>query len=182
MATNTVSADVQVLVQAKNVLSDGIRTGMIPATFTASLDLLNGTTTGKVDRAYYVQETGKAASGTTTYDLSGSLTDIYGIACVFAEVSLIAIRNRRNTANAYLDIGPGDTNPVAAGANSLWGTTASKTRVPASATAGQEGWVVMYSAEGMPVTGGSADTIDVDTSAVVGDTNSWDLLIIGRSA
>jgi hypothetical protein len=177
------SADIRVLIEAKQVLSNlGIASGVVPVRFEAFTDLLNGTATGKIDRAYYVRETGKAASGTTTYDLSGSLTDVYGNAVVFAEVALIAIKNLRNTASAYIEIGPGDTNPVATGANSFWGTTSSKTRVPASATTGQEGWVIMYSGEGQPIAAGSADTIDVDTSGVAGDTNSWDLLILGRSA
>jgi hypothetical protein len=41
---------------------------------------------------------------------------------------------------------------------------------------------VLYAKDGVPVTAGTGDVLRVTTSGVAGSTNTWDLLVIGRSA
>src|SRR5574343_634125 len=94
------SARVNIDIRAQDLLQSGIKAGVIPITFLQQLDLINGTS-----------ESSKAASSTTSYDLVGtSLTDSFGTAVSFAEVALIAIKNTRTTALAYLQVGPHATN------------------------------------------------------------------------
>lgn len=179
----TSSARVLIDIQAQDLIAAGIVAGVIPAKFLEQFNLDTGTADGKCDLVYAKTESAIAASTITSYDLSGSLLGPGGAACVFVEVALIAIRNKRTTALAYLDIGPHATNGFGrlASSRGFWPAD-----VGADADQGSivepEGWLVLYSKGGVPVTAGTADILRVTTSAVVGSTNSWDLLIIGRSA
>ena len=156
--------------------------------FFEEFELLNGTTDGTMcDLVYCKSESAKAAGGTTTYDLVGSLTDIDGATISFVEVCLIAIRNTRATAQAVISIGPDATNGfgVLAGGKGFWnaalGSGGGNVIGPALST-GQTSWTVFYDATGVPCAAGSTDELSVLTSAVTGATNSWDIIIIGRSA
>jgi hypothetical protein len=160
----------------------GAGSGVVFDRFHQLLNLANGTSDGQINRLYFVQETLKAASATTSYDLSGSLEDAFGDAVVFAEVCLIAIYNRRTTALANLNLGPHVTNGFGRLASSLgfWPADAAADADQGSIVM-PEGWLVLYNPGGVPVTAGSGDILAVITSAVVGSTNSWDLMIAGRS-
>ena len=46
---------------------------------------------------------------------------------------------------------------------------------------GPGSWLVLYDAAGVPTTPGSVDILSITTSATVGSTNAWDILILGRS-
>lgn len=178
------SARVTIDIRAQDLLQSGIRAGVIPTTFLQQLDLNNGTTDGKIDLIYGKSESGKAASSTTSYDLVGtSLTDSFGAAVSFAEVALIAIKNTRTTALAYLQVGPHATNGFGKFASSrgFWGATADVTNGSGN-TIAPDSWLVLYNKDGVPCSGGASDILAVVTSAVSGDTNSWDILICGRSA
>jgi len=180
------SGRVFVNVQAQNILAAGVAAGAIPLSFQAQLELANGTAAGSIDLAYGKTESSIAASTITSYDLSGSLTDAVGAAVVFARVSLIAIRNNRTTALAYLDMGPHATN----GFGRLGTPTAGFGFWPADIAADADqgsivapgSWVVLHALAGVPLTNAASDILRVTTSAVVGATNGWDLLILGTSA
>lgn len=181
MATS--SARVVLDVQAIDILSAGIKAGVIPAKFQINLDLPNGTADGSIDRIFSKSESGIAASTITSYDLAGVLTDSFGTVISFAEVCFIAIRNKRTTALAYLDIGPHATNGFGrlASSRGFWPADIAADADQGSIVA-PDSWLVLYNKDGVPVTAGTADILRVTTSAVVGSTNEWDILIMGRSA
>lgn len=176
--STTVTGKLRLEIALWERINSGLKAGVIPSQILHDLDLANGTADGKIDLGYYRQETGKAASGTTTYDLAGSLANTEGTTITFAEVCCVFLYNRRETALAWLQIGPGDTNGFG-GISSNKGFWAGTT--PRSVV-GPQSFVCLYDRVGVPVGAGATDTIDIDTSAVSGDTNAWDLIILGRSA
>jgi hypothetical protein len=116
-------------------------------------------------------------------DLSGALTDSFGNVVQFAEVVLIALRNNRVDAGAYIQLAP-------AAANGFGRLASSKGFWPADIAAdadqgnivGPSAWLTLYDPTGVPVTAGTGDILSIITSATVGATNAWDILILGRSA
>lgn len=181
MGTGTSTASVHLDITAAQILADGINAGVIPARFREVLDLPNGTTDGKIDLVYASTKSSIAASATTTYDLSGSLTNAVGRAVVFAEVVLIALKNKRTTALANLTIGPNSSagfGTLAAG-KGFWAAAQGS---GGGSVVGPGSWYVVYDPTGVPVTASTADILAIIASAVTGDTNTWDLLILGRSA
>lgn len=173
----TSSARVTLSIKASEVLNSGIKAGVVPSTILEDLDLANGTADGKIDLVYAKTETAKAASSLTTYDLTASVTDSYGNVMTFAEVCLIAIRNKRSTALAWLKAGPN-------AANGFGTIAANKGFFNAAAdlaVVGPDSRYVVYDKVGVVVDATHSD-FDVACSAVVGDVNTWDILILGRSA
>lgn len=163
--------------------------GVAAQRFKVDLNLALGTLDGQIDKVFAISETAIAASTTTSYDLSGTLKDKSGNNIVFAEVCLIAIRNKRNTALATLIIGPHATNGFGklVSSRGFWGATADVTNgsgnvLQPNTSAGGDGWLVLYAPDGVPVTNGASDILAVVTSAVVGSTNAYDLVVAGRSA
>ena len=180
------SASVSVLITARDVLTAGLARGVIPMQFAQVLELNNGLTDGSIDIVYADTKVGVAASNTPgqAYDLVGtSLKDNFGTSVSFAEVVLIALVNNRLDAGATLTLAP----DVSAGFGRLSG---GKGFWPADAAAdgdqgsvvGPGGWIVLYDPTGVPATAATADVIRVITSATVGATNAWSILILGRSA
>ena len=169
-------------VSALQILSAGIVAGVVPARIVESIDLASGTTDGQIDVAYAVSVSAAPASTINSYDLSGSLT-MAGVSCVFAEVCLILLRNKRTTALAYLDIGPHATNGFGrlASSRGFWPADAGADADQGSIVA-PSSFICMYNKDGVPVTAGTGDILRVTTSGVAGSTNEWDLLILGRSA
>lgn len=183
------TATVSLSIVAQDILASGIRAGVIPLTFRSLLDLRNGTTDGKIDTVFAKSESSKAASGTTNYDLAGGVTDTYGATLTFAEVVLIALKNKRTTAQATLTIGPSASNGFGtlATGRGIWvaalGSGGGTVVHPSHATRGDlESWFVWHAPDGVPVTASTGDVLSVVTSAVSGDTNAWDILILGRSS
>lgn len=179
----TASARVNIDIRAQELLSSGIRAGVIPANFAVVLDLTNGTADGSCDLAYAASPSGIAASTVTSYDLAGSLVDSFGTTLTFAEVCLIAVRNKRTTALAYLDVGPHATNGFGrlASSRGFWPADIGADADQGSIVA-PDSWLVLYQKDGVPVTAGTGDVLRVTTSGVVGSINTWDILILGRSA
>ena len=178
------SATVSVNVTGLQMLAaDGLNGGVIPAQFLIDMALANGTADGQIDLCYAVYESGKAASTVFSYDLSGALTNKVAAACVFVEVVLIAVRNRRTTALAYLDVGPHATNGFGrlSGSRGFWpadiGSDADQGSIVAPSS-----WLILYNRDGVPVTAGTGDILRITTSGVSGATNEWDLVVLGRSA
>lgn len=191
---STPSAKISVDLKVMELLVSGIRTGVVPANISEYIELSNGTTDGRqCDKVYTARTTGIAASTTTDYDLAGTLKDVDAATISFAEVCLIAVRNLRTTAGAVLAVGPAVANGFGtlAGGKGFWnaaiGAGGGNCVGPALASgfdASNSGasWMIVYDPTGVPVTAGTGDLLSVVTSAVVGSTNSWDIVIIGRSA
>lgn len=179
----TSSARINIDIQALDILSAGVAAGVIPAKFLVQTDLNTGVSDGQCDLMFAKTESAIAASLITSYDLAGSLKDSFGNTLTFVEVVLIAVRNKRTTALAYLDVGPHATNGFGrlAASRGFWPTDAGADNDQGNIAA-PDSWMVLYSKDGVPVTAGTGDILRVTTSAVAGSTNSWDLLIIGRSA
>ena len=177
------SASVNIDILGLQILSQAVQAGVIPARFLVSLGLANGTSDGSIDLVYAKSESSIAASTITSYDLVGSLTNAVGAAVVFAEVALIAIKNKRTTALAYLDIGPHATNGFGrlASSRGFWPADLAADADQGNIVA-PDSWFVIYAKDGVPATGGASDILRVTTSAVAGSTNEWDIVIIGRSA
>jgi len=183
----TSRARVIIDIVAEQILSDALAAGVIPESFREALDFSSGTSDGSIDLVYGKSESGIAASTTTSYDLSGSLENRLGQAVVFAEVCLIAIRNKRTTALAWVQIGPHATAGFGAVASNkgFWGAALGSgggNYVGPALTTGQNGWAVFHDPTGVPVTATTADILATITSGVSGPTNAYDLLILGRSA
>jgi len=178
----TYAGSVSISVVLDEITSRGISRGVVPKPFIEKLKFATGTTDGKIDLGHYVSETAIAASTTTSYDLAGVLTDPEGTVKTFAETCLIAIRNNRTTALATLQIGPHATNGhgVLASARGYW--NAALGAGGGNVVHPNLGWLILYAPDGVPVTGASTDILATITSAVVGSTNAYDLLIFGRSA
>lgn len=183
MPTVTCNAKVNLDIVAHQILSAGLLAGAIPAKFQELLNLTSGTTDGAIDLAYAVQVTGKAASATTSYDLVGGVADAFGSTQSFAEVCLVAIKNRRTTALAYLSVGPHATNGFGklASSRGFFGATADVTN-GGGITIAPDSWYVAYQKDGVPCVAATSDVLAIVTSGVAGSTNEWDLLILGRSA
>lgn len=178
------SASVSLQITARDVLNSGLAHGVIPIQFTQALELNNGVTDAGIDMVYTVTESGIAASTITSYDLSGTqLKDKFGAPLAFVEIVLIALYNRRTTALAYLDIGPHATNGFGRLATSkgFWPADIAADADQGSIV-GPAGWLCLFDPAGVPVTAGTGDILRITTSAVVGSTNEWDLLILGRSS
>ena len=177
------------LVLNELIANAGAKSGINQFKFRVNLDLLNGTLDGQIDRVYAKSEDAIAASATTSYDLLGTLKDLSGNNILFAEVCLIAIRNKRSTALATLIIGPHATNgfgKLVAG-RGFWGATADVSNgsgnvIQPNTAAGGDGWVILYAPDGVPVANGASDILAVVASAVAGDVNAYDIVIAGRSA
>lgn len=167
---------------ALNLISSAMGAGVLPARILQSIDLATGTTDGTIDVAYYEAKTLGAASTVNSYDLSGSLTWA-GVACVFAEVCCIILRNKRTTALAYLDIGPHATNGFGrlASSRGFWPADAAADADQGNIVA-PDSFLCLYNKDGVPVTAGTGDILRITTSGVAGSTNEWELLVLGRSA
>ena len=177
------TASVNLSITARDVLNTGLKAGVIPIQFATAVELNNGLLDSQIDLAWSASRVGMAAGGTTNMDLHGALTDSFGNTVQFAEVVLIALRNNRADAGAYLLLAP-------AAANGFGRLAASKGFWSADIAAdfdqgnivGPSSWLCLYDPTGVPTTPGSVDVLSITTSAVAGSTNAWDILILGRSA
>lgn len=176
------TASVNLSITARDVLTSGLKAGVIPIQFATAVELNNGLANGQIDLAWTASRVAMPASATTNMDLHGALTDSFGNTVQFHEVVLIALRNNRTTALANLTLAPGSSNGFGrlAGGLGFWPAD-----IAADADQGNVcspgGWLVLYAADGVPVTAGTADILSITTSAVAGDTNAWDILVLGRS-
>jgi hypothetical protein len=179
----TATASVSLQITARDVLASGLKAGVIPIQFNNILELNNGLLDTQIDLAWSASRVAMPASATTNMDLHGALTDSFGNTVQFHEVVLIALRNNRVDAGAYLLLAP-------AAANGFGRLTSSKGFWPADVGAdtdqgnivGPTSWLCLYDPTGVPTAVGTADILAITTSAVVGSTNAWDILILGRSA
>jgi hypothetical protein len=132
-----------------------------------SAQVSNGTGAGQASQVY--QDTGSIApSGTTTIDLAGSLTNIFGQTITFTKIKLLAIRAAaaNNVAN-NLQV----ARPAANGF--VWFLALSDGFYLAPGA-----WFLWYDPAGVAVTAGTADLLSLINSAGT-NTISYDLVIVG---
>jgi len=178
MAT-TISGRVLLDLSFQELIETGGKIGPVTSRLLADYDLVNGTSDGNIDRAYYKRESGIGASQTTVYDVVGALNNTEGTAISMAEVVLVAVKNRSTTPANHLLVGPDSTGGfgVVSSNKGFWNNAADRNVVPADG----DSWLVLYSKAGVPATGGSTDEIAVITQGGT-SANTWDIMILGRSA
>jgi hypothetical protein len=177
------TASVSLQITARDVLSAGLKAGVIPIQFATAVELNNGLADTQIDLAWSASRVAMPAGGTTTMDLSGALTDSFGNVVQFAEVVLIALRNNRLDAGAYIQLAPAATFGFGRLATSkgFWPADIAADADQGNIV-GPGAWLTLYDPTGVPVTAGTGDLLTILTSAVAGSTNAWDILILGRSA
>ena len=156
----------------------------LKATYTNSLDisdavanlskgfkdtLSNGADSDQADLAWW--ETRTVSNGSPdTLDLAGGLTDAFGQTLSFARLKGMLLHNKSGTAGEVLAVG-GDTAAVVG-----WvGAADDVVRV------GPNGILLLWnpSAAGYPVTGGSADVLQVAAEA---GTIEYDIVLLGTTS
>ena len=183
---STLSAKVLLDIEMRELLQSGVRNGAIPTKVLRNLDLTTGTSDGNIDLAYYTRASGIGESVTTVYDLAGSLADLSGTTITFVEVVLVVVVNLSGTAANYLEVGPDATNGFGVVASNVgfWADASDRNVLSASfgATAtGGGAWLVLHDEGGVAVAAGSTDELAVITQGGT-SSNTWDILILGRSA
>jgi len=104
------------------------------------------------------------AATSEDHDFAGSRTDFQGAAIAGTAIKFIFIRNLSTTAGQTVKLKPGSSNPVT---GILGGTTP-------TLTIGPGGFLLLSNPiDGYTVTGGSADTIAIETSA----TSSYRIIV-----
>jgi hypothetical protein len=145
-----------------------------PTTFEWMFPIACGTSDGQANIMYARKGLTIAASATTTFDLAGVLTDLYGHTLTFTNVKLIVLKNRSVTAGDTLHIGPAATT----GWVGFWADASDRSLCKAG-IAGQPGFLVLYDPVGIAVTAGTADDlVIIETGAA--NTITYDLLIVGE--
>lgn len=183
MATTVTGRLVVDLEAIQNIVS-GIENTPAKAAIRKFIELSNGTTDGKIDMAYWKTETGIGASVTTAYDLAGTLTNREGTTLTFAEVALIYVANKSGTAANFLYAGPGDDFGVIGSNRGFWSANTWRASINADYSSGDPNsgsFLLLYAYGGVPVTAGTADDFSVITQGGT-SSNTWDILILGRSA
>lgn len=174
---STFSGRVSLSVKAIEFINTGVANGQLPAEIIEDFALPRGVAIDQIDLAFFEQKSGINASVTTVYDLTGSMTDLSGAPINFASVSLIAIRNRSIDDADHLEVGPDASNGfgVLAGNRGFWKDASDRSVIMANS------WWVVYNRAGVLVGAGSADELAVITPAGSAG-NSWDIIVMGRSA
>ena len=132
--------------------------------YQASKALTSGTGASNADLFY---STRAQHTSTTSYDLTGGLTDRFGNTLTFVELREILVFNRSTTAGEILVL---QGNLMSAFLNGTAPT----------ADLGPEGWFYHTNPrDGFTVTGTTQDTLTIDAGA---NTISYDLFLIGTSA
>lgn len=144
-------------------------TGTAP--FTSLVEVVaqypSGTTSGKQDLLW--EDTGSLVATTVDIDLAGVLTDVFGAATSFVEITGLIIKNNTTTTAHTLTIG-GGSNPWI-----TWlGATGDKVVI------GPSGHISLGNpVDGYAVTAGTGDILRLDSGA---NTISYTIQILGRSS
>jgi len=183
--SSTITARVALSVSFNEIATGVLPKGVWRSPIAMDLKMANGTTTGQVDLAYGITATGIGASVTTVYDLAGSLTDLSGATITFVDVCTIAIRNKSATVANYLTVGPDATAGFGVVASNLgfWADASDRNVVSAdyNASDGDSSWLILHCRTGVVVGAGSTDELAVITQGGT-SANTWDIVILGRSA
>jgi hypothetical protein len=128
----------------------------------------SGTTSGKQDLLW--EDTGTAAISTPVdIDLAGSLTDKFGVAVVFAEITRLTIKNNETGTGKTLTVGAGSSPWIS------W----LKATGDAIVIAPGGTFVLDNPLDGYPVTATTADILRLDPGA---NSVNYTIQILGRSA
>lgn len=131
-----------------------------------NLLLASGTTAGKADRIFQ-DAFSIAGSGNTSYDLAGSLTDIFGNAVTFAKVKAIFVITDDNAGNII----------VGGGSNCLAALSDVSDKIPVK----PNGFLALgASGAGVTVTADTGDLLRLENAG--GSTGTGKLIVIGTSA
>lgn len=143
-----------------------------PLNYPVRVQLTSGTSAGQSDLLWTDTRT-IAASGTDDLDLRGGLTDAFGTAASFAEVTALVVKAAAGNTNNVV-VGDDATAPM----TSLLGADGTITLRPGAFFAVCAG---VADATGYAVTATTADILQIANSA--GSTEVvYDIIIIGRSA
>jgi hypothetical protein len=140
-------------------------------TIGGDLNLASGTAASQQDLSYYAEAVSIAASGSTNYDLNGSLTDDFGDAVDFAKVTAIIVKASASNTNSVV-IGAAASNAF----TGPFGSTTHTIAVPPGGTA-----MLLAPVGGWTVTAGTGDILKVANSSS-GSAVVFDIAILGRSA
>lgn len=169
----SVSGSIKVLSNFAQTKTGDLETASSAIALSLATAFSDGVAAGNADRIFRDTRT-LTASASETLDLSGSLTDIYGDAVVFADLrAIVVVADATNTNNV----------------NVLRGTTSPETSLPLFLASGdgiavRPGGMFVWTcpdATGIPVTATTADKITFTNSA--GSTPvTYSVLLVGASA
>lgn len=160
----------QVRLQFSSALANalGLATALAQISVDVNVPLLSGVAANQADRIY--SESAKSISGNYDLDLSGTLVDAFGAACVFARVkAVIVVAAAANSANVLVG-GIGAT-----GFFGPFGANTDKLTVRPGGVA----FLFAPDATAWPVTAATADILRFAPSA---GTQVFDVAILGASA
>lgn len=185
-ATFTYQAVLALAIDVTMAYANGANTGPLRPRFALNANLTNGTTDGKIDRAWFGTYSGIGAGVTTTIDLAGALTDPSGATISFAEVCAIFIRNKSSTAANGIKVGPAASNGfgIESGNKGFWADASDRNFVQADSTADVTGGgscLLLYNISGCPVVAGTGDQFVIITGGSASSA-AFDVLVLGRSA
>lgn len=141
----------------------------LPLSYGKSFALANGTGADQAQTVFAVQNVNIAASGSTTYDISGGVTDYTGATINLTKVRAILVY-------AY----PGNTNTVnvfGAGANAFVGCVGSTTDV-VKVNPGSLLLLTARDSNGCTVTAGTGDLLKIANGGA-GTGVNFDLIVVG---
>ena len=185
-ATFTYQAALSLCLDVSMAYANGANTGPLGPRIEANARLANGTTDGKIDRAWFGTYSGIGSGVTTTIDLAGALTDPSGATISFAEVCAIFIRNKSSTAANGIKVGPAASNGfgIESGNKGFWADASDRNFVQADSTADVTGggsFIMLYNISGCPVVAGTGDQFVIITGGSA-SAAAFDVIILGRSA
>jgi hypothetical protein len=147
-----------------------LATGLVPLAFTRSINLATGTGANQADKIWH-DERSLNASATEDLDLSGALTDAFGVTVTMARVKgLVIAASPLNTNNVV--VGAAASNAWAA----LLNATGTLTIRPGGVSAH-----FATDATAHVVTAGTGDLLKVANSGA-GSSVIYDIVVIGCSA
>lgn len=154
------------------LLQNTVGLASVPATLSKDLfmNLVNGTGAGQADRVFSETRT-IAASGNFDYDLTGTLTDVYGQTLAMARVkAIIIIASAANVNDVVL--GGAAANQFAG----PFGAVAHTIKVRPG------GWLVLATpdATGWPIVAGTGDLLRVANGGA-GSGVTYDIVLLGAS-
>lgn len=169
---------------ANELYTSGNKRGPLPAHILANARLATGTANGQINKAWYKQYTGIAASTTTSIDLIGTLTDTSGDVINFDEVVLLFVRNLSSVAANRLEIGPHATNGFGVLANDrgIWKDVSDRNIIPSDSTADATGggnFFLFHNISGIAAAAGSTDILAITTGGSA-SAAAFEVLIMGR--
>lgn len=163
----TLATDIQLKVSAL-LQESSPKSGGIAGSIEVLVRLLDGTGSGKANKAYFAERT-LGAGANEVLDLAGVLADLVGNTLTFTKVKLVAFKNLDETDGDDLAVGPDATNG--------WGAAGYVSDVSDRRRVNAGGADIWYDPNGIAVGAGATDEINV--AALVGGV-TYRVLIVGE--